>query len=286
MHILSSTTEMQRIALEYKRSGKRVGVVPTMGFLHDGHASLIRTAREECDVVITTIFVNPLQFAPTEDLSRYPRDLERDTALASEAGADVLFTPKAEEMYTPDFALNISIGGVTAPFEGEFRPTHFDGVATVVAKLFLLTQPDVAFFGQKDYQQCMVVQKLVRDLAFPLELRICPTMREKDGLAMSSRNVYLSPEDRINALVLHKALQEAKTLIERGERERSSIESLMKSILTSIPHLRIDYAAAADATTLAQPDTFATTQAIVLLLAVRLGSTRLIDNVVVVEFEV
>ncbi|TAE29555.1 MAG: pantoate--beta-alanine ligase [Candidatus Kapaibacterium sp.] len=283
MHIISSAAEMQRIALDCKRSSKLIGVVPTMGYLHAGHASLIRAAHEECDIVITTIFVNPLQFAPTEDLSRYPRDLARDTAIASEAGTDMLFTPTVEEMYTPDFAVNISIGGVTAPFEGEFRPTHFDGVATVVAKLFLLTQPDIAFFGQKDYQQCMVVQKMVRDLAFPLEVRICPTLREHDGLAMSSRNVYLSAEDRINALVLHKALQEAQRLVESGERTRSRIEDLMKSIVVSmsIPHLRVDYIVAADAQTLEQPDVFAETQEIVLLLALRLGSTRLIDNMVV-----
>lgn len=272
---------MQSIALQYKRSGKRIGVVPTMGYLHRGHASLIRAARKNNDVVIVTIFVNPLQFAPTEDLARYPRDLERDTTLAESEGADYIFTPSADDMYPQGFGVNISIHGVTAPFEGVFRPTHFDGVSTVVAKLFHLTQPDVAYFGQKDYQQCMVVTKMVRDLSMPLEIMICPTERETDGLAMSSRNVYLSPEDRTNATVLYKAMQAAQILIHSGNRSRADIEQAMKSTLQAISHLTIDYAAAAAADSLQQPDTFSEKQAIVLLLAVRLGSTRLIDNLVV-----
>lgn len=281
LHIIRSVREMQETALQYRRSGKRIGVVPTMGYLHAGHASLIRAARMNTDIVITTIFVNPLQFAPTEDLSRYPRDLERDTVIAEEAGADILFTPSPKEMYPEGFGATVSIEGVTAPFEGVFRPTHFDGVATVVAKLFHLTQPDIAYFGQKDYQQCMVVQKMVRDLAMPLEISICPIEREADGLAMSSRNVYLSPENRMNATILFKALQGAQTLIHGGKRSRAAIEQEMQSILATVPHLTIDYAAAADASTLQQSETFAPNQAIVLLLAVRLGTTRLIDNLVI-----
>lgn len=252
-----------------------------MGYLHDGHASLIRTARAESDLVITTIFVNPLQFAPNEDFTRYPRDLERDWRIAEEAGADVLFTPTPDEMYPSGFQTTISIGGVTTPFEGIFRPTHFDGVATVVAKLFLLTQPHKAFFGQKDYQQCMVVKKLVRDLAMPLEIIICPTKRENDGLAMSSRNVYLSAEERSKATILFKALERAQNLIQQGERKRRAIETLLQETLTSVREITIDYAAAADSETLEQADIFAETQDIVLLLAVRLGKTRLIDNLVV-----
>lgn len=281
LHIISSAAEMQQTALQYKRLDKRIGVVPTMGFLHNGHASLIRKARESSDVVITTIFVNPLQFAANEDLSRYPRDLERDKEIAKEAGADILFTPTPEEIYPEGFGVNLSVNGVTAQFEGVFRPTHFDGVATVVAKLLNLTQPDIAFFGQKDYQQCMVVTKLVRDLAMPLSIIICPTKREPDGLAMSSRNVYLSPEDRINATTLYKALQHTQTLIQSGNRSRIAIEKSLQTILTTIPNTSIDYAAAADAKTLEQPDIFPSERAIVLLLAVRFGSTRLIDNIVV-----
>lgn len=282
MQQISSASAMQRLALDARRSGKRIGVVPTMGYLHDGHASLIREARSQSDLVITTIFVNPLQFAPNEDFSRYPRDLERDARLAEEAGCDVLFTPTPEEMYPPGFDATISIGGVTAPFEGIFRPTHYDGVATVVAKLLTLTQADKAFFGQKDYQQCMVVHKLVRDLSMPHEIIVCPTRREADGLAMSSRNVYLSPENRIKATVLHKALQAAQTLIRAGERRRARIEALLSEIIMAESGFTIDYAAAADSVTLEQPsEAFAPEQGIVLLLAVRLGGTRLIDNLVV-----
>jgi pantoate--beta-alanine ligase len=285
LHIIISAAEMQQTALQYRRSGKRVGVVPTMGFLHDGHASLIRTARECSDVVITTIFVNPLQFAASEDLTRYPRDLERDKRIAEEAGADILFTPTPEEMYPAGFGVNMSVQGVTVPFEGVFRPTHFDGVATVVAKLLNLTQPDKAFFGQKDYQQCMVVQKMVRDLAMPHEIVICPTERESDGLAMSSRNVYLSPEDRTNAASLYKALKLGEIIIHAQNfeyhRTRMIIEVALKTVLDMVPNLIIDYAAAADAETLAQPDVFPPERAIVLLIAARIGATRLIDNLVV-----
>jgi pantoate--beta-alanine ligase len=281
LQIITSAAEMQQTTLQYRREGKRVGVVPTMGFLHAGHASLIRKARECSDIVITTIFVNPLQFAANEDLTRYPRDLERDKQIAEESGADILFTPTPEEMYPGGFGVNVSVQSVTAPFEGVFRPTHFDGVATVVAKLLNLTQPNTAFFGQKDYQQCMVVKKMVRDLAMPHEIIICPTERESDGLAMSSRNVFLSPEDRTNATVLYKALQSAESLIREGNRSRVAIEARMQEVLTTIPHLKQDYAAAADSETLAQPNTFPPERAIVLLLALRLGSTRLIDNLVV-----
>jgi pantoate--beta-alanine ligase len=281
LHTISTAAEMQRIALAAKRAGKRIGVVPTMGFLHDGHASLIHKARSDANVVIVTIFVNPLQFAPTEDLSRYPRDLERDTELAANAGADYLFTPVPHEMYPPGFDLTVSVGGVTAPFEGVSRPTHFNGVATVVAKLFLITQADSAFFGQKDYQQAMVVGKLIRDLAIPIQLVVCPTRRDADGVAMSSRNVYLSPEERTKAAVLYKSLQTAQNLITSGERRREALEECLRTTLNTAFGINIDYAAAADADTLEQCDVFATTQGIVLLLAVRFGTTRLIDNLVV-----
>jgi pantoate--beta-alanine ligase len=281
MQNITSAPAMQHLVLAARRKGQRIGVVPTMGFLHEGHASLIREARAVSDMVITTIFVNPLQFAPNEDFTRYPRDLERDTRLAESAGCDFLFTPTAEEIYPHGFQTTISVGGVTEPFEGVFRPTHFDGVATVVAKLFHLTQPDKAFFGQKDYQQCMVVKKMVSDLAMPLEIVICPTLRETDGLAMSSRNVYLSPEDRQKATILFQALQAAKAMIQSGERQKMALEEVLRTTILSQSGITIDYAAAADSETLAQPDKFPPEQAIVLLLAVRLGTTRLIDNLVV-----
>jgi pantoate--beta-alanine ligase len=281
MRIIESAREMQRFALEERARRRRIGVVPTMGYLHEGHASLIGEARAQSDIVITTIFVNPLQFAPNEDFSRYPRDLERDKRVAEAAGCDVLFTPTPEEIYPEGFDAAVSIGGVSAPFEGVSRPTHFTGVATVLLKLFALTQPDKTFFGQKDYQQCIVVKKLVRDLSLPHEIVVCPTKREADGLAMSSRNVYLTPEARAQAPVLYQALQTAAETIRRGERARKVIEERLVAALSVAPDLRIDYAAAADSETLAQPEVFAPRQSIALLVAARLGATRLIDNLLV-----
>ncbi|MCS6807726.1 MAG: pantoate--beta-alanine ligase [Bacteroidota bacterium] len=281
MQQITSAHDIQRVVLAARREGKRIGVVPTMGYLHDGHASLMRAARAACDIVIATIFVNPLQFAPSEDFTRYPRDIERDRQIAEEAGCNILFTPTSEEMYPEGFKTTISVGGVSAPFEGIFRPTHFNGVATVVTKLFILTQPDKAFFGQKDYQQCLVVKKLVRDLAMPVEVVMCPTQRESDGLAMSSRNMYLSAEERSRATILYAALQAAQQFIMQGNRTRLSIEAVLRDVLLSVHDITIDYAAAADSEDLSQPDEFAPQQGIVLLVAARIGSTRLIDNLLV-----
>lgn len=279
--VLNTIEEMRHYTAEAKRRGRRVGLVPTMGYLHEGHASLIRLARNHADDVVTSVFVNPTQFAPNEDFSRYPRDPDRDLALAREAGADVVFMPATAEMYPEGFATSVQVRGASLPFEGSFRPTHFEGVATVVTKLFLIVGADVAVFGSKDYQQCVVVRQIVRDLNIPVQIVTAPTVRETDGLAMSSRNIYLTPETRQSATVLYRALQETRRSIETGERHRDRLEHLLHTLIGREAPARIDYAAAADADTLAQPDIFAPGQHIVLLLAVRFGSTRLIDNTVV-----
>lgn len=278
MELIVSLRQMQQYADQHRCAGHRIAVVPTMGYFHDGHLSLIRRARELADVVITTLFVNPTQFGPGEDYERYPRNLERDRRLAEEAGSDVLFAPTVEEMYPGGYTTTVTVHGISEKFEGVFRPGHFQGVATIVAKLFLATKPHVAVFGQKDWQQTLVVRQLVRDLNFDVEVVVAPTVREPDGLAMSSRNVYLSPEERQKATVLYRALQHARSLVESGERRRWALVAALEDVLRGVPELRIDYAAAADAATLEEPDAFAPGQTIVLLVAARLGSTRLIDN--------
>jgi len=281
MELIVTVAEMQRYAEQQRCAGRRIAVVPTMGYFHQGHLSLIQQARQRADVVITTLFVNPTQFGPGEDYERYPRDFERDRRLAAEAGSDVLFAPTVEEMYPGGYTTVITVRGVSEKFEGAFRPGHFQGVATIVAKLFLATKPHVALFGQKDWQQTLVVRQLVRDLNFDVEIVVLPTVREPDGLAMSSRNVYLSPEERQKATVLYRSLRQAVAAIERGERRRRVLVQLLEEQLRQVPELRIDYAAAADAWTLEEPEEFAPGQTVVLLVAARLGATRLIDNEVV-----
>lgn len=279
--VLTTIEDMRRYTADKKRQGHTVGLVPTMGYLHEGHASLIRLARDHADSVVTSVFVNPTQFAPNEDFSRYPRDLERDLVLAREAGADVVFAPTVAEMYPDGFATSVQVQSISLPFEGISRPTHFEGVATVVTKFFNIVGSDIAVFGRKDYQQCVVVRQFVRDLNIPVKIVIAPTVREVDGLAMSSRNIYLSPEARKSATILYRALQETRQCIESGETHRATLERVLAATINREPQAQIDYAAAADADTLAQPDNFAPGQQIVLLLAVRFGSTRLIDNTVV-----
>ncbi len=270
----------QRLAAQ-RAQGKRIGFVPTMGYLHQGHAALIRQAAQECDFVVTSDFVNPTQFGPGEDFERYPRDLQHDVQVAAAAGSHLLFAPSVEEMYPEGFATVVHVGGITEKFEGQFRPSHFDGVTTIVAKLFNVVQPDRAYFGQKDYQQLLVVRQLVRDLQFPIEIVMVPTVRESDGLAMSSRNVYLSPEERQKALALYRALRAGEQAIQGGARQRVQIEQQMLAVLQQVPELAVDYAAAADAETLEQPQVFLPGQLVVLLVAARLPSARLIDNLLV-----
>lgn len=279
--IIRTIAEMQQWSERQRRAGNTIGVVPTMGYLHAGHCSLIEAAARECDCVVTTIFVNPLQFGPNEDYQRYPRDLERDTALALKAGTTVIFAPSVDEMYPPGFHTTIDVGPIAEKFEGAFRPGHFRGVATVVAKLFLITKPHRAYFGQKDYQQTLVIRQLIKDLNFDIALQVLPTVREADGLAMSSRNVYLSPEERAKATVLYRALLEGRRAIEAGERSRAALSSIMEQVLRAEDGVTIDYAAAATADALDEPEEFASGQMVVLLIAARIGSTRLIDNMLV-----
>jgi len=253
-----------------------LGLVPTMGYLHAGHLSLVTRAKAECGAVAVSIFVNPTQFGPNEDLGRYPRDLPRDIALLEAAGVDVVFTPDPAEIYPPGFDTRIEIGGVTARLEGAVRPGHFAGVATVVAKLFNIVQPTRAYFGQKDAQQSVVIRKLVADLNMPLEVVVAPTVREADGLAMSSRNVYLSPEQRAAAPALFRALSAAQTRFEAGERRGEVLREAIGRVLAAEPLIAIDYVSIADPTTL--DEAVEVRDGALASLAVRLGATRLIDN--------
>ncbi|MCZ2289275.1 MAG: pantoate--beta-alanine ligase [Anaerolineales bacterium] len=276
MMIVSSLDELRaaRLLLD-----GRLGLVPTMGYLHKGHLSLARRAREECDRVAASIFVNPTQFGPTEDLSKYPRDLDRDLSLLEAAGVDLVWTPDNETMYPPDFSTWVEVEGLTRPLEGAARPGHFRGVTTVVAKLFNAVQPQAAYFGQKDAQQAAVVRKMTRDLNFPVEIVVCPTVREADGLAMSSRNSYLSPEERKSAVVLFRALTAAREAFERGERDAESLRKVMSATLASEPRARTQYVSCADYDTLEELGTV--TGKALLSMAVFIGKTRLIDNFVV-----
>ncbi len=255
----------------------KVGLVPTMGALHAGHLSLVATARAENDAVIATIFVNPTQFGPGEDLSKYPRDLPRDLDLLREAGVDVVFTPGPAVIYPPGYQTYVEVTEVSQGLEGEQRPGHFRGVATVVAKLFNLAQPDRAYFGQKDAQQAAVIQRMVRDLDFPLEVVICPIVREADGLAMSSRNVYLSAAQRQAAPVLYRALERAADAYDRGEHEPDRLRQWVQAIVENEPGGAVEYVSVADAGTLQEQYT-ATDQPLLVSLTVRFGSTRLLDN--------
>lgn len=255
----------------------RLGFVPTMGFLHEGHLSLVRRARAEQGAVAVSIFVNPTQFAPTDDLSRYPRDLEGDLAKLREAGADLVFAPGPAEMYPPGFDTRIVIGGVTAPLEGAARPGHFDGVATVVAKLFNIIQPAAAYFGQKDAQQVAVIRKLVRDLDLPVRIVVGDTVREPDGLAMSSRNSYLAEDERAAATVLWRALSAAAAAWSAGQRDGDRLRAVMRSLLDAEPLASIDYVSVADPETLEELASVGEAGALASL-AVRIGRTRLIDN--------
>jgi pantoate--beta-alanine ligase len=253
-----------------------LGLVPTMGFLHEGHLALVRSAREACTAVGVSIFVNPAQFGPQEDLARYPRDLERDMRLLAAAGADVLWTPDASEVYPPGYQTFIHVEEVSLPLEGAARPGHFRGVATVVAKLFLAFQPDFAYFGQKDAQQVAVIRRMAQDLNFPVRIVVCPTVREGDGLAMSSRNTYLQIDERRAAVVLHRALSAARVAYEGGECSADALRASMQSVLVAEPLARPEYVSVADPDSLLELDRV--DRNALLSMAVRIGKTRLIDN--------
>ena len=276
--IIHTVQEMQALSDSLRMKGKTISCVPTMGYLHDGHASLIKEAVKNHDEVITTIFVNPMQFGPSEDFERYPRDPERDMSIIEASGGSILYYPSVDEMYPPDYQTTISVSNISKRFEGAFRPGHFEGVATVVAKLFGATKPHTAFFGQKDYQQTLIIKQMVKDLNMGINISIVPTLRESSGLAMSSRNVYLSDEEKKQALVLHSALMAGHSKIQTGTRVRAEIEQAVNDILATCPDFMIQYASVAEAETLETPDIFNKNKDLVLLMAGFLGKTRLIDN--------
>ncbi len=279
--LLTRRDELREAVRAARRAGRTIGLVPTMGALHAGHVSLVEASCDECDFTVVTIFVNPLQFAPHEDFQRYPRTLEADLQALAALPVDVVFAPTtAEEVFPPGQATFVEIHGVAEPLEGEKRPGHFRGVATVVLKLFNMSEPDVAFFGAKDYQQVAVVRQMVRDFNLPIDVRVQPTIRDIDGLALSSRNQYLTSDQRRQALALNRSLRTAADLVARGTRTVEAIRQAMQSVLATAPDLRLDYLAIVD------PDTFAPATRVdrptLVALAAFVGATRLIDNQVLV----
>ena len=269
--------EVRTLVRDARERGVRVGLVPTMGAMHAGHASLLRAARGENGFVVASLFVNPTQFGPHEDFSKYPRTLERDLDLCRREGVDLVFAPTAAEMYPAGFATTLHVAGLGKKMCGGVRPGHFDGVCTVVAKLLEIVQPDVAYFGEKDAQQLAIVRRMVRDLDLGVEIRGCPLVREPDGLAMSSRNAYLSPDERRQALALSGALAEARQAIEAGQRSAAAVATQVRRRLEAVEGVRLEYAVAVDPDTLA--DLAEIKDAVLVAVAARVGKTRLIDNV-------
>lgn len=277
MRVIEKPEEVRSEVGRLRGEGKKVGFVPTMGFLHAGHVSLIEAARRECDAVVVSIFVNPIQFGPKEDFAKYPRDMARDKALCEEAGADIIFAPEAHSMYPAGFQTVVSVGTLAEPLCGAARPGHFIGVATVVAKLFNVVLPDRAYFGEKDFQQLQVIRRMATDLNMAVEVVGMPIVREPDGLAMSSRNVYLSPEERQRALCLSRSLDSARAMYGEGERSASAILEKVNAVLAEAG-VTAEYAEIRDAATLENVTEIKAPA--VLALAARVGATRLIDNTV------
>jgi pantoate--beta-alanine ligase len=278
MLILTSAAEVTAVSKEAHRAGKRVGFVPTMGALHQGHLSLVRTARAQSDVVIVSVFVNPRQFGPNEDFSKYPREPEKDAAMLAAEKTDYLFLPSVEEMYPPGATSWVSVEGLSEKLDGRSRPGHFHGVTTVVAKLFNIVQPDLAFFGQKDAAQVAIVNKMVSDLNFDVRIVVCPIVREADGLAMSSRNAYLNPEQRKQALVLYRSLMRVQMLADRGESSSSRLKVAGEQVMAEEPAVKLDYFEIVDRATL-DPVADISGGALIAVAAYA-GNTRLIDNIV------
>ncbi|WP_105613972.1 pantoate--beta-alanine ligase [Vallitalea okinawensis] len=276
MQVCQEIKKLRNLLDQYRYDGKAIGFVPTMGYLHKGHLSLIESSAKENDITVLSIYINPTQFGPNEDLDQYPRDLENDKKLAEEAGADIIFIPDNEMMYKTHHATFVNVNGLTNHLCGASRPTHFEGVTTIVTKLFNIVQPNRAYFGQKDAQQAIVIKRMVEDLNMPLKVVVCPIVREKDGLAMSSRNAYLSKEERKQATILYKALQEAKSRIEQGQRSATEIRDLMEQMIQTQPAATIDYVSIVSEKTLEDIDVLE--GKILIALAVKMGKTRLIDN--------
>jgi pantoate--beta-alanine ligase len=280
MEVIESISEMKNLVKDWKRQGLSIGFVPTMGYLHEGHLALVRKVKELSHRVVVSIFVNPIQFAPGEDYQCYPRDLERDKALLEKEGVDVLFSPKAQEMYPPGFQTYVEVKELSSGLCGKYRAGHFIGVATVVLKLFNIVQPDIAVFGEKDYQQLMVIQRMVQDLNLDVKIISHPTVREEDGLAMSSRNTYLSPEERKSAIALYKALNLAEELINQGERRVATLKEKLKEFIESYPYTKVQYIEFVHPETLKEVERV--DEPTLLALAVFVGKARLIDNNIII----
>lgn len=279
MKVVNTINEVREAVKSWHKQGLTVGLVPTMGYLHEGHASLIARASKENDRVVVSDFVNPIQFAPNEDLASYPRDIDRDAKVCEENGADIIFHPTPEEMYHKDFSTFVDITGPSEELCGKSRPIHFRGVCTVVSKLFLIASPDRAYFGQKDAQQLAVIKRMVRDLNFDIEIVGCPIIREADGLAKSSRNTYLSPEERKAAVILHKALEKGKELVLNGEKSAKAVIDTVTQIINSEPLAKIDYVQVVDFPNITAVEDI--NGDILTAVAVYIGKTRLIDNFII-----
>jgi pantoate--beta-alanine ligase len=278
MEIINRRQRMSSVARKIRREQDRtIGLVPTMGALHEGHLSLVREARRMCDIVVVSVFVNPTQFGPTEDYEHYPRDLTKDTALLTDYNVDYIFAPAADEIYPRDFSTYVNVGGLSKLLEGETRPGHFRGVATVVAILFNTIRPDFAFFGQKDAQQAVIIKRMVRDLSFETEIVVLPTVREDSGLAISSRNLYLDSEEQASAAVIHRALKQAKEAFKKGERHAAKLVEIVRTTIETEPRVRVDYVSVVDAETLEKLEKL-DDRPMLIAVAAYVGKTRLIDN--------
>jgi pantoate--beta-alanine ligase len=281
MEIINRRQRMASVARKLRREeDKTIGLVPTMGALHEGHLSLVREARRMCDIVIVSVFVNPTQFSPSEDFARYPRDLTGDTTKLADYNVDYIFAPAVEEVYPKNFSTYVTVEGLSETMEGTARPGHFRGVATVLTVLFNSVRPDFAFFGQKDAQQTLVVKRLVRDLAFDIEVVVLPTVREPSGLALSSRNAYLSADDRRAAAVLYRALSQAREVYNEGERAPKRLAETVRAQIEAEPRARLEYVGVVDAETMEKLDRVPEDRPVIIALAARVGGTRLIDNIV------
>ena len=279
MEVAKTVIEVRKLVRQARQQGGTIGLVPTMGALHQGHVSLIEAAAGRCDFIVVSIFVNPTQFGPSEDFAKYPRPIEQDLAICKDHGVDLVFTPSAEEMYGQGGLTWVEVERLTSPLCGRFRPGHFRGVTTVCAKLFNIVLPDLAFFGQKDAQQAVVIRRMVKDLNMPLEIVVCPTVREPDGLAMSSRNRYLSPSHRGQAATIYRALRHGEDEIRRGVKDAGKLADAITAILRQVPGIALQYVSIVDAESLQPKDPV--TGEVLVAVAVRIGSTRLIDNIVV-----
>jgi pantoate--beta-alanine ligase len=280
MEIINRRQRMSSVARKIRREQDRtIGLVPTMGALHEGHLSLVREARRMCDVVVVSVFVNPTQFGPSEDYEHYPRHLTKDTALLTDYNVDYIVAPAAEELYPKDFSTYVNVGGLSKLLEGEARPGHFRGVTTIVSILLNTVRPDFAFFGQKDAQQASIIKRMVRDLAFDTEIVVLPTVREDSGLAISSRNLYLGPEEQESASVIHRALRQAKEVFKKGERHANKLAEIVRTTIETEPRVRVDYVSVVDAETLEKLDRVDERPTLIAV-AAYVGKTRLIDNTI------